>query len=195
MSLSRRFVFGFILLFSVSAIARNSASQMYFIQAEAKNKIERTKIANAGIAIDGVLSDSVTIFGTAFEVERLKRLGIKLEVSPLPENALNFPGGDEAFHDHKETLEALDKLARTYPDLVTRISIGKSLENRELAGVRLSTNPNPDSLPTAIFVGCHHAREHLSVEIPLMMAEYLAKNYANDDRIKFLYFLDTILSQ
>src|SRR5690606_24982078 len=58
-----------------------------------------------------------------------------------------------------------------------------------LAGIRLSSAPKHDSLPTSLLLGCHHAREHLSVEVPLKAAQYLARNYATNPRIKEL--LDT----
>ena len=34
--------------------------------------------------------------------------------------------------------------------------------------------------PGMFMVGTHHAREHLSTEIPLMMARYLLENYGKD---------------
>lgn len=168
------------------AFARANAD-IYSVKAFATNKFERTRIAEAGIAIDAVFEDSIAFIGTWREIETLKKIGIKLEATLLPQR--NFPSQDSLYHDYNETLTELDMLAREYPNLVSRISIGKSLEGRDLAGVRLSSNSTNDSLPTAIFVGCHHAREHLSVEVPLLLAGHLARNYGTNERIRQL--LDT----
>jgi carboxypeptidase T len=175
-----------ILLMSAVALGHFDSEQLYLVQAKAKSKSERNKIANLGVAIDAVYSDSVSFIATRDEIKKLKSSNISVEVSNLPERSWDFPGGDEAFHNYKEMSDAIDALVAANPDIAKRITIGKSLEGRDLIGVRLSSNPKSDSLPTAIFVGCHHAREHLSVEVPLMMAQHLAQNYSRDERIKRL---------
>lgn len=176
-------------IFSFKAQARNQESELFFVKAQANNVEERTRIANAGIAIDAVFSDSVSFVGTQRDLDALKKAAVPFEITSFPERAGGFPSSDSAFHDYAETVAALDKLENDYPDLAQRFTMGNSLEGRELAGIRLSSNPNTDTLPTAIYLGCHHAREHLSVEMPLMLAEYLAANYSKDARIKKL--LDT----
>jgi len=53
--------------------------------------------------------------------------------------------------------------------------------------VRISDNPSEDEKePGALFLGCHHAREWISVEVPLYIAQYLADNYDIDAEIKHL---------
>lgn len=168
------------------AHARDQDSELFFIRAAAKDAAERTKVAEAGIAIDAVFSDSVSFVGTQRDLDALTKTGITFEIQKFPAGRAGFTAADAAFHDHKEVVDALDQLAAMYPAIATRFSIGKSLEGRELAGIRLSSHPTPDRLPTAILLGCHHAREHLSVEVPLMLAEYLASNYKTDARIKAL---------
>jgi len=179
---SKWFLCAFALI-SCAAFARQDSEELYFVKAFAKNKYERSKIAEAGIAIDAVFSDSVTFFGTEEDVRKLKGLGISIETSALPDRDWGFPSGDENYHDYPETLSELNSIVSEFPNVATRINLGKSLEGRDLAGIRLSANPNKDSLPTAVFLGCHHAREHLSVEVPLKLARHLADRYQRDPRI------------
>lgn len=183
-----RVAFSFFLL-PCLVFARAENDQLFSVRVLAKDKHERTRIAEAGVAIDAVFSDSVMFIGTEKDIARVKAKGFKVDAEVLPERAFDFPSGDETFHDHAETIASLEKIVEDYPEIATKIEIGKSLEGRSLAGVRLSSNTEQDSLPTVIFVGCHHAREHLSVEVPLKIAEHLAKNYATDSRIRNL--LDT----
>lgn len=179
-----------VVLIALILTQRVSADTMSMITIEAKSKEQRDKIATTGVAIDGILSDSVTVFGREREIELLRKLGFPMEVRELPDRPLDdFPSGDQKFHNYRELLSDLEQLATDYSDLVTRVLIGRSLEGRQLAGVRISSNPKSDSLPTALFFGAHHAREHLSVEVPLMLAKHLAANYHSDARIKKL--LDT----
>lgn len=170
------------------SFARSAEDSLFFVRAKAKDVAARNRIVGAGIAIDGVQSDSVTFVATQKDIDQLDRLSIEFKASPLPQRR-GFPSGDSAFHDYQETKAALDNLVKQYPGIVQSIEIGKSLEGRALMGVRLSSSQVPDSLPTSILMGCHHAREHLSVEIPLMAAKYLAENYSTNARIRKL--LDT----
>lgn len=175
-------ILSMLLFFAFNASAHTEKDSLLAIRAFAANKAQRNKIAQLGIPIDGVASDYVTVFGTETDLKKIKKLGIHTEVEMS--FADGFPTSDAAFHDHAETLAELDSLAKDFPNIVTRISIGKSLENRDLAGVRISSVTTPDSKPTAVFVGCHHAREHLSVEMPLKLARYLATQYATNARVK-----------
>ncbi len=166
--------------------ARDQDAKIFSILAITKTKEERNQIANAGIAIDKVYSDSVGFIGTEKEIKQLKALGFDLKIADLSQRKRDFPSGDSSFHNYKEVGEALDAIVSQNPTIAQRFSIGKSLEGRDLAGIRISGSSKRDSLPTVIFMGCHHAREHLSVEVPLKIAEYLAQNYQRDARVKNL---------
>ncbi|MEZ4751410.1 MAG: M14 family metallopeptidase [Bdellovibrionota bacterium] len=96
----------------------------------------------------------------------------------------DFPSSDSAFHNYAETNAVLDQLVAQNPDIVSKHSIGKSVEGRDINGVRISSSAAMDALPTAVFIGCHHAREHLSVEVPLMLAQYLVNQYPSNPRVK-----------
>ncbi|MBI4403335.1 MAG: zinc carboxypeptidase [Deltaproteobacteria bacterium] len=172
----------------VLAIAGQKSDQLSFVKAWASGSAERTAIANAGIAIDSVLSDSVTFVARSADLRRLSEKGIAFESTPLPERN-DFPSQDSAYHNYAEIGAELDALAHQYPALVKRVTIGKSFEGRDVVGVRVSSSSLEDSLPSALFIGCHHAREHLSVEVPLKLADHLAAGYMSDPRIKKL--LDT----
>lgn len=163
------------------AVARQDRGELFFVRAPAKNAAERTAITKAGIAIDAVFSDSVSFMGTERDLDALRKAGITFESNPMPERG--FPTSDSAFHDHAEVTAALDQMAAKYPAIASRFSIGKSLEGRDLPGIRISGRADKDKLPAVVLLGCHHAREHLSVEMPLMMAEYLTNNYGKDARV------------
>jgi len=171
------------LLYSTFSFGRNPNAKIYSVRVFVKNASERNIIANSGIAIDKVFSDSIAFIGTQQEINQVKALGFNYRVADISQRKLDFPSDDKSFHNYNEVLNSLDQTASTHPTIASRFSIGKSLEGRELAGIRLSSSKRQDSLPTAIFMGCHHAREHLSVEVPLKLAEYLASQYGSDKRV------------
>lgn len=178
-----------LLLFSAALFGRSANEKLFLVRAQAKDKYERSRIADTGVAIDAVFSDSVTFIATNAEIQRLRRSRVPLEITELPKRERDFPTADGAFHNYAELVKALDEIAQKYPKITERFSIGHSLEGRSLEGIRISSIPQKDTEPSAIFLGCHHAREHLSVEVPLKLAQYLTENYARDSRIREL--LDT----
>jgi carboxypeptidase T len=79
------------------------------------------------------------------------------------------------FHSYQEVEQELNALEAEYPSLVQVIDIGDSLENRNLYAVKISDNVQlEEDEAEVLFLGCHHAREWISVEVPLLMAMHLA---------------------
>jgi hypothetical protein len=86
-----------------------------------------------------------------------------------------------SFHDYKKTADELYSLEQAYPDLCEVYDIGDSVEGRDILALRFQ--PKKPS-PGILFVGEHHAREWMSVEVPLALAKYLLVNPKNDPRVK-----------
>lgn len=184
----------FITLFTLnmSYAAAPSASpegEMQWLAVRAPDKFVRTELVNHGMSVENVIDDMSYGFATEATVNSLIALGYDVK-SYLPVSeftALDFPSEDAQYHNYNEMGQAIFDLAEKYPNLVHRFSAGKSLEGRDLWGVRI--NPavkdakEPSGLPGAIFMGGHHAREHLSMELPLMYAQHLADNYGKDPTI------------
>lgn len=110
-----------------------------------------------------------------------------------------FPGHDDSlppitqggingdFHSYAETESALQALAEAHPDIVRLEVIGLSLEGRNITAVKISDFAAADENEAEIlFLGCHHAREWISVEVPLLLAEELAGGYATDPKVRGL---------
>jgi carboxypeptidase T len=53
--------------------------------------------------------------------------------------------------------------------------------------VKISDDPErDDGEPGVLILGCHHAREWISVDVPLLLARYLAENAASDPTVRSL---------
>jgi carboxypeptidase T len=97
----------------------------------------------------------------------------------------NGVNGD--FHSYFELERDLMELADTYPDIAQVIDIGDSLEQRNIYALRISDNVGlQENEASVIFLGCHHAREWISVEVPYLLGKHLVENYATDTEIKRL---------
>lgn len=104
---------------------------------------------------------------------------------PLP--GINIPqtsaNGD--YHSYQEAEEKLYELAERFPHLAQVFSIGQSIEGREIYVVKISDNVTVDETEPNVFImGCHHAREWISVEMPLLFAQHLLENYPADAGVR-----------
>jgi murein tripeptide amidase MpaA len=78
-------------------------------------------------------------------------------------------------------------LQQKYPNIVKVFDIGDSLEKRNIYAMKISDNVAlEEDEAEVLFLGCHHAREWISVEVPFLLGKYLAENYATDPDIKRL---------
>lgn len=159
--------------------AQSIDTNQYWMKIRAADKFQRSLIANTGATIETTREDYVIAVGSLDEKNAVEKLGL-LEVSfPLTE-AMDFPAKDAAFHNYAEMTDKLRTLTQQHSAISQMSSIGKSLEGREIWAVRISGDlSHADSLPAAIFMGGHHAREHLSIELPIYYIEYLLTEYAN----------------
>lgn len=174
-------------------------NQRYFVEVAASTKEERSAIANTGASIETVYSDKVFTIASGSILAELKQHFNVQSVSVLEDltSTLDFPGRDSSFHNYDEVLREIDAIVAVNPNLARKFSIGKSLQGRDLVAIHL--NSSPEALvrrielgrayslkPGIVFLGNHHAREHLSAEVPLKLADYLVRAYGRDAQITAL---------
>ena len=79
------------------------------------------------------------------------------------------------------TLEAdMRDLAARHPNLAELKEIGRSIEGRPILALRLGERRG--NATKVLFMGCHHAREWIAVEVPFLLARELLEK-SNDQRI------------
>ncbi|MDZ7860850.1 MAG: M14 family zinc carboxypeptidase [Candidatus Krumholzibacteriota bacterium] len=88
------------------------------------------------------------------------------------------------YHTYAEMEAALDSLAGLFPQISRLDTLGTSVEGRLIRGIKISDNAGLDEdEPEVLIMGCHHARELMSVEVPLLLAEHLLDGYGESSRI------------
>jgi chitodextrinase len=153
------------------------------------------QLGSMGLDIWEVNADHVIAAADAELVARIQQQGFSLEV--ISDDAWNYLKTQSAraaraaaattatYHSYAEVITMLTDMeasgvAQTY-------NIGTSVEGRDIWAVRISDNPALDEdEPSVLFVGCHHAREWISVEVPLYLGKYLTDHYATDPEITSL---------
>lgn len=88
------------------------------------------------------------------------------------------------YHTHAETVAELESLHARFPALTRLEDIGPSLEGRSILALKISDDPDVEDAgePDVLVVGCHHAREFMSVEVPLHLARTLLESYGSSPR-------------
>ncbi|HEY0735627.1 MAG TPA: M14 family zinc carboxypeptidase, partial [Herpetosiphonaceae bacterium] len=144
-------------------------------------KEQRTEISRTGAAIEHIDANEIEVLATPKEIRKIQQRGYVVEEVV---GALDFPPADSLYHNYAEMSNAIASVAASYPSITSRFSIGKSYENRDIWAMKISDNVATDeSEPEVLFVGLHHAREHLTVEMALYIMNELTSKYGSDSRI------------
>lgn len=198
----KRLIFSVLMAFSISSFAVEEVPKFYWVHIKAKNVEERSKVATM-IHIDQVIEDSVYSVVSEHDYSVLKQKVPELLFESYlmdpsvyggninqgeDDQAIEFPKGDELFHTYDEIKTLFNDLEKKYPSIVSQINIGKSVEGKDLFGLRISSIKESVNsfIPGILFVGTHHAREHISTEVPVFLAKYLAENYSKDSEVTSL---------
>ena len=90
------------------------------------------------------------------------------------------------FHTPAQVDFEINNLVAAHPSIAKSFTFGTSVEGRPLRGIKISDNVNTDETDEGdvVFVGLHHAREWITVEMSLYLAEYLLNHYATDAQLR-----------
>lgn len=158
--------------------------KLFWIKIPAVNKYQRSEISDLGLSIEVVEDDYVIALGSEDDIRKLKQKRRAPQVTFEIQSFEDFPKKDSRFHNYDETKKVLNDLVSQYPNLAQIEVVGKSIEGRDILGIVISQNPaQAFNKPGIVFTGAHHAREHLSTEIPLLLAQTLLEQYSIDPQI------------
>ncbi len=187
-----------ILIFIYSSIT--FAQDIYWVHLKADNQELRSQLANL-IHIDQYIDGKIYSTVNEHDYNQLKKQfpHLIVESHKLEDISRNraldgddvyeFPRSEEKFHTYDETNQVLRNLAETKPHIAQFITIGESHEKRGINGIRITHQKNRTTqnfIPGILFVATHHAREHISTEVPIFLAKYLVENYDKSEEIKKL---------
>ena len=86
-----------------------------------------------------------------------------------------------AYHTQEEAYAEMDSVADANPSICLVQSVGTSIQGRDIWAMKISDNVTvTENEPRVLYLGCHHAREIITVEIPLYMMYYFVDNYGTD---------------
>ena len=176
----------------ISSPKTPAAGQGGWVVLEAGDSATRTKAATAGVSLEEFRPGRAAGFATPAAVARARAAGLKiLFVGPVPRGLRprDFPSEDAIYHNFAETVAELKSLAEKAPGLASLFSIGKTTQGRDIWALRLCSDAKGTAAskkPGILFMGMHHAREHLSNEVPLILARRLLESRGDPEVARLL---------
>ena len=156
-------------------LARAQSPDQFLIALDMPGREDRTTLLHEGFDVWGATTNSITVAGDRETLRVLQKRGSKITaVTPLA-----FPPDFDGYHDYAEMVAELQSLAAAYPDITHLQSIGLSHQGRDLWALRITDRPEDTEAGEKgiLIYGGTHAREHLSVEQALFLANDLLQNY------------------
>ena len=141
----------------------------------------RLAVMPLGLDIWELTAEHAVVRASDAQLERLAAIGYRIEQLQSTDAYLaDFAMAEAAVGYHSAvTLEQdLRDLAARFPDLAELHQIGRSVQERPIWALRIGER-KPGATQIA-FLGCHHAREWLAVEVPYLLAEHLLTSATTD---------------
>jgi murein tripeptide amidase MpaA len=148
-------------------------------------------VARTGASVDFVEHGRLNITATPSEVRKIEALGFRVEALPAPPQreagdatVQDFPPADSAYHNYAEMNAEVNQIVADHPAIARRVVLGRSYENREIVALKISDNVATDEAePEVLYNAQQHAREHLTPEMALYLANLFTNSYGSDSRV------------
>lgn len=145
---------------------------------------EIKRVMTNGFACDILIADWDEHYAARkkFSPKELKALQAR---SPVTGFKLGSMGG---FLTFAEVVAELDSMRRRYPHLISqKTSLGKTIENRDIWMVKISSSPDaPRDKPEVFYNALIHAREPESMMVLMYFMFYLLERYGSDPEATYL---------
>jgi hypothetical protein len=179
------------LLICLEALPAHAQDGHSIVEIRTTNREQIQQVADLGIDIWQVEGDAVTAYVSPLDRKALLDAGLSFDVQEedagafIRQRIASWEPSALSYHSYATLVPDLYALEAS--GIAKVYDIGDSLEGRDIVAVRISDLPDVDEgEPAVLLVGCHHAREWISVEVPFLIAQHLVDNYATDPQVRDL---------
>lgn len=171
---------GFNLIATPGVSAADPDTERGYIIRNAKTFTDESIVRGSGARVDGFEHGKLYVTARPSQAARLRRLGFKIDdIGVLATRPV-----DPGYTDYTEMIAEVNRIVAAFPAIASKQVIGQSHESRDLVALKISDNVGTDeSEPEVLYVANQHAREHLTVEMALRLANILTSEYASNTRV------------
>jgi hypothetical protein len=144
------------------------------------NRADVERLVLGGYDVEAVSADRVVVYADGEEYASLRAEGWAMrDITPGVAKDVG------AYHSYAELTAALDGYVTKYPALCRKVSLGKSVQNRDLWALKITSNPDAEGdKPEFKYVSTIHGNETLGIEMCVDLIDLLVKGYgSNNTRI------------
>ena len=124
----------------------------------------------------------------AYELKDEHGVDVRGQLHETKLSLAKLPNPDaKAYHSYQEVSQTLHKMEMEHPDLCERVSLGKTAQGRHIWALRITEGvgqEQPFQKTGIVITGCHHAREWMSVEIPLHTAQFMLEDQSPEGKAR-----------
>ncbi len=130
-------------------------------------------------------ADSVTLFVTENGYRQLLAFSTPVYVAPaqsLKSASVNNSGWDR-YPEYDEYIQIINNFANAFPNICKKVSIGTSVQGREILALKISDNVDEhEKEPEVFYTATMHGNETAGYNLMLRLIDYLLNHY-NDDSL------------
>lgn len=145
-------------------------------------------LLSRNLSIDNISADSVYANANAREFEEFLKTGIAYNVV-VPPGEFFHPkhtrsGEWDFYPSYSEYVSMMQNFENNYPQLCSLFSIGKSVQNRDLWFLKITSSVHPSgNKPKFMYSSSMHGDETVGFVLMLRLIDYLLTNYGTNERI------------
>jgi hypothetical protein len=148
-------------------------------------------LGERGLDVDAAGPDWLDVIVNSEQLDNLLAKGYDVRVTYWSAEERNLalfgPKGDKQFHSYSDQVAEMQQAALDHSNIMILDTLGYSIQGRMILGAKVSDNPTlEENEPEFRIIGCHHGNEYMSVEMALLMLEYLTDNYGSDPQATHL---------
>ncbi len=150
------------------------------------------KLDELGFNVGHVTSQAASIFATPGEYDYLVSHGYPVTIVGTQPSPPQYPRGVPrgslgVYHSYADLTAMLNDFATNYPAITRLISLGSSVQGRQLWALLISDNPLvQENEPEFKYVSTMHGDEPVGTEMCLYFIDHLLANYGVDSNITAL---------
>jgi hypothetical protein len=170
-----------------SAYPRDDAA---VVEVDVYSRADIQRLNELGMDIMNVADDVAQIAAVPDEIDALWANGFRPRVVVANMVAETLAARDASrgvYHNYAAITTDLAAWHAAYPAITDLISIGQSVQSRELWALKITDNPSvEEGEAEVVWLGGHHGDETIGVEVPYYVAKHLLENYGTDPQVTWL---------
>ena len=150
------------------------------VQVKVERLPEVDTLSAAGFIVGAVHGNIATLYVGTDDIDRLREAGYEVIL-------VTSPKASDAYPTHAEVVASLEGYAAAYPGLSCVVSLGTSVEGRQIKAILITDNPGvEEDEPEFAYISTMHGDEPVGTVLCMNLVDRLLTTYASDSRISEL---------